>query len=53
MRPCPFQGQFVICRLELGMTNMHTKFEVSMFTHYKDVKDNAKCRIWDGLERLG
>ena len=47
--PRPFQGQFVLCRLGLAMINLHTKFEVSMFTHYKDMKGNAKCRnlgVW-------
>jgi len=42
-------GQFVLCRLGLAMINMHTKFEVSMFTHYEFMKGNAKCRnsgIW-------
>jgi len=24
--------------------NPHTKFEVSIFTHYEDVKGNAKCK---------
>jgi len=24
------------------MMNLHTKFEVSMFTHYEDIKGNAK-----------
>jgi len=28
------------------MINLHTKFEVSVFTHYEDMKANAKCRIW-------
>jgi len=31
------------------MVNLHTKFEVSMFTHYDDMKGNAKCRIWGGV----
>jgi len=31
------------------MIKLHTKFEVSMFTHYKDTKDNAKCRNWGRL----
>jgi len=26
------------------MINPHTKFEVSMFTHYEDMKGNATCR---------
>jgi len=29
----PFQGQFIVRRLGLAMINLHTKFEVSMFTH--------------------
>jgi len=31
------------------MINMDTTFEVSMFTHYKNMKGNAKCRkrvVW-------
>ena len=37
------------------MINVHTKFEVFMFTlHYEDMKDNTKCRNWGGLGwRLG
>jgi len=31
------------------MADQCTKFEVSMFTHYEDVKGNAKCRNWGGL----
>jgi len=33
-----FQGQFVTCRLGLAIINLHTKFEVSMFTHIEDMK---------------
>jgi len=25
----------------------------SMFTHYEDMKGNAKCRNWDGLGVMG
>jgi len=42
MLPCPFQGQFVIWRLGFTVTNLTTKFEVSVFTHYEDTKGNAK-----------
>jgi len=28
------------------MINLHTKFEVSMFTHYKDMKGNTKGTNW-------
>jgi len=40
----PLSGQFVVNTLGLAMINMHTKLEVSMFTHYKDMKGNEKCR---------
>jgi len=29
--------------------NLQTKFELSVFTRYEDMKCNAKCRIWSGL----
>jgi len=47
----PFQGQFVIHRLELAVIKLHTKSEVSTFTHYEDMKGNAKskCINWGGL----
>jgi len=35
------------------MINLLTKLEVSMFTHYKDMKGNAKCRIWGGFGEGG
>jgi len=31
------------------MINLHIKVEVSMFTHYKDMKGNAKCRNLGGF----
>jgi len=31
------------------MVNLSTKFEVSISTSYKDMKDDAKCRKWDGF----
>jgi len=42
----PFQGQFVVLRLGLATFNPHTKFEVFKFTHYEELKGNAKCRHW-------
>jgi len=30
------------------MVNLYTKHEVSMFTHYKDMKGDEKCN-WGGL----
>jgi len=35
--PRPFQGQFVVRRLGLAMINMHTKFQVSVFTRNEDI----------------
>jgi len=34
------------------MVNLHTKFEVSMFIHYEDMKGNAKSRNRGGLGGL-
>jgi len=31
------------------MISLHTKFEISMFAHYEDMKGNAKCRNWSLL----
>jgi len=49
MWPRPIQGQFVILRLGLAMINLHTKFEVSIVTHYEDIKHNTKCINRSGL----
>jgi len=46
---CQFNGQCVVHRLGLAMINVHSKFAVSKFTHYEDMKGNAKCRNWGGL----
>jgi len=40
----PLSGTLVVHRLGLALINPHTKFEVSMVTHYEDIKGNAKCR---------
>jgi len=34
------------------MINLPIKLEVSVFTHYEDMKGNAKYRNWGGLGRL-
>jgi len=41
-----FQGRFVVRRLGLATINLHTKCEVSMFTHYEDMKGDEKCKNW-------
>jgi len=40
--PRPFQGWFVI----LPMISLSTKFEVSISTHYNDMKGDEKYRKW-------
>jgi len=42
--PRPFQGRFVICRLELAIFNPRTKFEMSTVTCNEEVESNAKCK---------
>jgi len=31
------------------MITMYTKYEVSIFTHYEDMKGDEKCKNWGGL----
>ena len=33
------------------MIKVHSKFKFSMFTHYEDMKGNAKCKNLGGLEQ--
>jgi len=42
--PRPFQGRFVMRRLELAMFNPQIKFEMSTITCNKEMKGNAKCK---------
>jgi len=35
------------------MNNLQTKYEVSAFTDYEDMKGNAKCRNWDSFRGYG
>jgi len=39
----PFRG------LAFATANLSTKFEVSISTHYEDIKGDAKCGKWGGL----
>jgi len=41
-----------VSRLGRGTINLQTKFEVSKYTHYEDMKSGAKCRNWGSFERL-
>jgi len=45
----PLSG--TVCRRQLGVatTNLYTKYEVSMFTHYEDMKGDEKCKNLGGL----
>jgi len=45
-----FSGWFVILRLEVAMSKLFAKFEISISTVYEDMKGDAKCRKWGGLE---
>jgi len=40
----PFNGRFVIRGLSLVTTNLSTDFEISISTHYEDMKGDVKCR---------
>jgi len=35
---------FVVRQLGLTTINLYTKYEVSMFTRYKDMKSDKKCK---------
>jgi len=35
------------------MIIMFTTYEVSMFTHYENMKGEEKCKNWGGLEGYG
>jgi len=35
--------------LAIATDNLRTKFEVSISTHYKDMKDDTKCQKWGSL----
>jgi len=36
--------------LAIAINNLPAKFEVSISTHYEDMKDDTKCRKWGGLK---
>jgi len=40
----PLSGRFVVLRLGLATITLHTKYEVSMFTHYEDMKGDEKYK---------
>jgi len=46
----PLSG--TVCRPSAGLAtiNLYTKYEVSMLTHYEDMKGNGTCKNWGVLE---
>jgi len=47
-RDLPTPLSETICHPQLALTTikLSTKFEVSISTHYEDMKDDTKCRKW-------
>jgi len=48
--PRPFHWWLVISRLGLAAINLQTKFEVSNYPHYEDMKSSAKCTNFKSLD---
>jgi len=48
-QPRPFQRCLTIHGLAIVTDNLHNKFEVSISTHYEDMKDDTKRQKWGGL----
>jgi len=42
----PLSGRFVVHRLALATVNLYTTYEVSMFTHYKDMKGDKNWLVY-------
>jgi len=47
--PTPFQKRFIIRGLALTTINLPTKFELSISTHYEDIKRDTKYQKCGGL----
>jgi len=39
----------VALEVALATINLPIKFEVSIFTHYEDMKGDTRCQKWGGL----
>jgi len=46
-------GMTFVSKLEIATINLQTKFDISNYSHYEDVKSYAKCTYWGSLGRLG
>jgi len=42
-------SETVVRRLGLATVNLYTKYEVSIFTHDEDMKDDENYQNWGGL----
>jgi len=45
----PLSGMICHRGLALATTNLPTKSELSISTHYEDMKDATTCQKWGGL----
>ena len=48
---CPFQGWFIIRKLGLAMSNLHTKLVVCTFTYYENAKGSPIQNVEIGVVR--
>ena len=48
----PLLGWLDVSRLGLASVDLQTKFEVSNYTHYEDMRSGAKCTNWGSLGQL-
>jgi len=48
----PLSGMSYHPGLSIVTDNLPTKSEVSISTHYEDMKDDTKCRTWGGSGQL-
>jgi len=51
--PRRFHGCLFILGLGLATNNLPTKFEISTFARYEDMKRGSTCEKWGGLVQLG
>ena len=48
----PLSGMVDVSRLGLATINLQTKFEVSDYSHYEDMRSGAKYTNWGTLGHL-
>jgi len=47
------QGWLDVSRMGLATVNLQNKFEVPNYTHYEDMRSDAKCTNWGSSGTLG